>query len=63
MNIKYEIHKGNVLEWFIGCSPANPSIAGCEWKVQKFCNRLVHNTGCLSQNPEEMESNASEWTC
>ena len=48
MNHSLIILRGFFSEWLTGCSPANPTMAGCEWKIQESSSCLVHKPGCLS---------------
>lgn len=56
--------KGDVLEWFTGCGPTDPTMAAYEWKVQESSSCSVPEVGCLSwfvcKNPEEVGFNDRE---
>ena len=41
------IYKGDLLEWFKGCCPANPTMATYKQKVQESRSCSVHKVGYL----------------
>lgn len=40
-------YKGDLLERLTGCSPTNPTMAGCEQEPQESSSCSVHKAGCL----------------
>lgn len=63
------IEKGCLLQWLMGCGPANPlTMTGYKWEVQEYTGSSILETGyhiwssvCSTHwNPEEADFDASD---